>query len=100
MLERLSGFDWDDGNVDKNWERHGVSFFEAEQVFFNRPLLLYEDLRHTESESRWYVLGRTEAGRLLMIVFTTRGDKVRVISARDMSRKERRIYENEEEADS
>lgn len=93
MLELLSGFDWDDGNLPKNWEKHWVSHLEAEQVFFNEPLLLFSDERHSQQEKRWYVLGKTDQGRELMLVFTTRGEKIRVISARPMSRKERKFYE-------
>ena len=93
MLAGITGFDWDEGNLIKNWEKHHVSHLEAEQVFFNKPLLVFEDLKHSVEESRWYVLGRTGSARKLMIVFTIRDNKVRVISARDMSRKERTIYE-------
>ena len=89
------GFEWDEGNLLKNWEKHSVNHLEAEQVFFNEPLIVFEDLKHSLEESRWYVLGRTDKYRGLMIVFTMRGDKIRVISARDMSRKERKIYEKE-----
>ncbi len=92
-LAELTGFDWDEGNRNKNWEYHGVSHLEAEQVFFNEPLLIYEDLKHSTEESRWYVLGTTDHERTLQVVFTVRESKVRVISARDMSRKERREYE-------
>lgn len=93
MFDGLTGFDWDEGNFLKNWEKHGVSHLEAEQVFFNEPLLLYEDRKHSELESRWFVLGRTDQSRELMLVFTVRADKIRIISARPMSRKEREIYE-------
>jgi uncharacterized DUF497 family protein len=95
MFSKITGFDWDEGNLLKNWEKHAVSHLEAEQVFFNEPLIVFEDLKHSLEESRWYVLGRTDESRKLMIVFTIRGDKIRVISSRDMSRKERRIYEKE-----
>ena len=90
----IIGFDWDDGNARKN-EKHGVSMAEAEQVFFNAPLLLLSDPKHSQIEARHHALGRTEEGRLLHLTFTLRkGDTlVRVISARDMHRKERAIYE-------
>jgi uncharacterized DUF497 family protein len=96
LLERLvscTGVDWDEGNLLKNWERHGVSVAECEQVFFNRPLLARPDDRHSAAESRFYLLGRTDSGRRLFVVFTIRADRIRVISARDQSRKERRSYE-------
>jgi hypothetical protein len=93
-LERITGFDWDDGNARKN-EKHGVAQAEAEEVFFNQPLLMLEDLRHREQEARFHALGKTLDGRLLHVTFTLRGDDtlIRVISARDMHRKEKSFYE-------
>jgi uncharacterized DUF497 family protein len=90
------GFDWDRGNLDKNWRLHGVPFWECEQVFLNEPLLVVEDAEHSDTENRYYALGRADAGRKLFVVFTIRGNLVRVISARDMSRRERKLYEREE----
>ena len=92
-LSHLTGFDWDENNRDKNWEKHQVLAGECEEVFFNLPLLLQSDDPHSQQEPRYYVLGRTIAGRRLFIAFTVREDKIRVISARDMSKKERSIYE-------
>jgi uncharacterized protein len=92
-LENITGFEWDDGNRQKNWEKHQVSSSECEEVFFNLPLLLQNDPRHSQSEPWFYVLGQTNVGRLMFIAFTIRNDKIRVISARDMSEKERVIYE-------
>ena len=96
MIDRtkITGFNWDNGNVRKN-EKHGVSMAEAEQVFFNAPLLILEDFKHSHQEPRFHALGKTDNRRLLHITFTLRhaGEKVRVISARDMHRKERAIYE-------
>ena len=93
-LSKITGFNWDDGNVRKN-EKHGVSMAETEQVFFNSPLLLLEDASHSQNEPRLHVLGKTDDGRALHITFTLRQDEmlIRVISARDMHRKERAIYE-------
>lgn len=93
-LTKITGFDWDDGNTRKN-EKHDVSMAEAEQVFFNDPLLLLDDVKHSQGESRIHALGQTDEGRLLHISFTLRhaGEKIRVISARDMHKKERKIYE-------
>lgn len=92
---KIAGFDWDAGNARKSVDKHGVSMAEAEQVFFNTPLLLVEDATHSQRESRIHALGRTDEGRLLHITFTLRkaGQLIRVISARDMHRKERTIYE-------
>jgi uncharacterized DUF497 family protein len=89
----VTEFDWDGGNAEKNWLRHRVSQAEGEQVFFNRPLVVADDELHSGSEIRYYALGRTDAGRLLFIAYTLRGEKVRIISARDMTRREREEYE-------
>ena len=88
---RIEGFDWDDGNNRKNVEKHDVSQAEAEQIFFNDPLLVVEDVRHSVRESRWHALGRTDLGRLLHVTLTLRdgGRLIRVISARTMHRRER-----------
>jgi uncharacterized DUF497 family protein len=93
-LAQVSGFDWDEGNARKN-ERHGVSMAEAEQIFFNAPLLLTDDSTHSQSEWRCHALGITGERRRLHVTFTLRrgGMAIRVISARDMHRKERGIYE-------
>lgn len=93
ILDECTGFEWDEGNADKNWVAHEVTRAEAEQVFFNVPLLLAPDHEHSQSEDRYYGLGVTDSGRALFVVFTVRGELVRVISARDMSRRERRAYE-------
>lgn len=90
---RVTGFEWDDGNRDKNWAKHQVSNSNCEEIFFNLPLLLQPDEAHSESEAAYYVLGQTNAGRRLFIVFTIREKKVRVISARDMRVRERYFYE-------
>jgi uncharacterized DUF497 family protein len=87
------GFDWHEGNTDKNQITHNVENWECEQVFFNQPLLVLDDLRHSMTEKRWAAFGKTDAGRLLMVVFAKRQDLIRVISARDMNRKERGFYE-------
>ena len=95
-LAECTGFQWDSGNSDKNWELHQVSRAEAEQVFFNRPILVASDAKHSQQEPRYAALGQTNDGRRLMIVFTVRENLVRVISARDQSRLERRVYEQAE----
>lgn len=93
-LAKISGFDWDGGNARKN-DKHGVSAAEAEQVFFNAPLLLLADAKHSQQEARLHALGCTDEGRLLHVTFTLRqaGRLIRVISARGMHRKERTVYE-------
>jgi len=96
-LARIEGFDWDEANSRKSVEKHGVSQAEAEQIFFNDPLLIVEDVSHSIGELRLQALGRTDAGRLLHMSFTLRGGGtlIRVISARAMHRKERLRYEHE-----
>lgn len=94
ILQNCIGFEWDKWDLDKNWSKHNVSHLEREQVFFNYPLLLYNDIKHSEKEARLYVLGKTDSNRLLFVVFTISNDLIRVISARDMNKKERIIYEN------
>ena len=88
----IEGFQWDKANKDKNWVKHQVAWWECEEVFFNFPLFTYPDLKHSGKETRHYALGRTNASRHLFIVFTTRGSLIRVISAREMNRKERKVY--------
>jgi uncharacterized protein len=96
-LSQIEGFEWDEGNSRKSIDKHAVSQAEAEQVFFNEPLLIVEDVRHSSYEIRLHALGQTDAGRLLHISFTLRGNGklIRVISARTMHRKERLRYEQE-----
>ncbi len=96
-LSRIEGFDWDEGNSRKSVEKHGVGQGEAEQIFFNDPLLVVEDAQHSVHEPRLQALGRTDTGRMLHVTFTLRGEGrlIRVISARTMHRKERVRYEQE-----
>jgi uncharacterized DUF497 family protein len=93
ILTNCTGFEWDKGNLLKNWEKHGVSAPECEQIFFNKPLITGRDEKHSKQEARFYALGQTDAGRHLFVVFTICDDLIRVISARDMNRKERKVYE-------
>jgi len=97
ILSFAEDFEWDEGNIKKNLERHRVSHIECEEIFFNRPIIVKKDESHSTSEDRYLVLGKTDAGRLLFIVFTLRGNKIRIISARDMNRKERKIHEETQE---
>lgn len=97
--DRVTGFDWDAGNSRKIADKHGVSQAEAEQAFFNAPLLVIPDTKHSQQEPRYHALGRTDEHRLLYTTFTLRagGTLIRVISARDMHRKERMFYGQAEE---
>ena len=96
-LSKCRGLQWDEGNSEKNWLAHKVTRAECEQVFFNRLLVTPGNERLAGWERTYYLLGQTDARRRLFVVFTIRGDLVRVISARDMSRRERRIYERAKE---
>lgn len=89
------GFEWDQGNAVKSERKHGIGCDEAEQVFFNRPLLLLDDLLHSESEPRAKVFGKTNGERFLTVSFTVRGRCIRIISARPMNIKEKRVYEKQ-----
>ena len=98
-LSKCIGFEWDEHNAGKNWYKHRVNPQEAEQIFFNKPLCLEEDEGHSKSELRLYALGQTDEGRFLFVAFTVRENLIRVISARPMSKKERKEYEaNEKES--
>jgi uncharacterized protein len=87
------GFEWDDGNSNKNLTKHKVSDSEYEQVFFNQPFIGGSDVRHSHDEPRYYALGKTDSGRWLYVVYTIRDQFIRVISARDMNKNEKREFE-------
>ena len=91
-LDNIVGFEWDAGNIDKNWVKHGISNAECEEVFFNTPLLIRPDSSHSQDEARNAALGRTDAARPLFVVFLIRNNFIRVISARDMTDKELEVY--------
>ena len=94
LFFNVTTFEWDQWNTDKIRVTHHVEPFECEEVFFNEVLYL-RDEAHSKHEQRYRALGITNAGRLLFVVFTVRSEKLRVISARDMHRKERSIYYEE-----
>jgi uncharacterized DUF497 family protein len=96
-LEHCVGFDWDEANSYRNYTKHNVTSEEAEAVFFNEPLVVRGDLRHSKNEKRYFALGQTDNGRRLFVSFTIRGHLIRVISARDMNRKESGWYRKYEE---
>ena len=93
-IYKATGFDWDEGNIDKNWYLHQVTDRECEEVFFNLPLVVTTDAKHSQTEQRVYALGRTDAERWVFIAFTMRHTLIRVISARDMNQKESQKYAN------
>ena len=92
ILANCTGFEWDQGNITKNWQRHDVSTFECEQILFNQPIIIKRDKEHSQYENRYQALGRTNMNRLLFAVFTVRGDKIMIISARDMTAAETERY--------
>ena len=94
ILQGIQGFEWDDGNSGKNEKKHGVTDREAEEIFFNKSLIIGRSLKGGP-EMRYAALGKTYGSRLLAVVFTIRSKRIRVISARPMSRTERRLYEEE-----
>lgn len=101
QLLKCKGFQWDEGNSDKNWVKHRVSRAECEQIFFNRPLITGETAGESQNEDRFYALGQTDLERRLFVVLTVRPHLIRVISARPMSRREREVYDDaQEETDS
>ncbi|MCK5114302.1 MAG: BrnT family toxin [Phycisphaerae bacterium] len=93
ILRNCTGFQWDEHNIRKNWEKHQVTPVECEQIFFNQPLVAAGTTKHAQDEIRFYALGHTDTQRKLFAVFTIRGALVRIISMRDMSKKEREHYE-------
>jgi len=88
----FAGFQWDEGNIDKNLLKHNVENWESEQIFFNEPLIILDDPQHSTTEQRWAAFGKTDTNRHLVVVFTRRGSLLRIISARNMNKKERMFY--------
>ena len=95
MFDRVEGFDWDDGNSRKSLLKHGVTQQESEQVLLNEPVAVTVDAAHSQAEPRYHAVGRTDAGRLVHVTFTLRmnGTRIRVVSARSASRRERKVYD-------
>ncbi len=95
MIEfsKIIGVDWDDGNLDKNLIKHKVYFQECEELFFNDPLLVFDDVKHSQKEERYFALGKANSNKYLFIVFTIILNKIRVISARSMNKNEKKQYE-------
>ena len=100
ILENCEGFEWDEGNSNKNWHLHRVSDGECEEIFFNLPLIVALDQKHKSAEQRFFALGRTDSNRQLFIAFTIRKKLVRIVSARDMTKSEERKYAEKAKRDS
>lgn len=96
VVKETVEFDWDLGNIEKNELKHGVIRKEAEEVFLKHMKIVIKDEKHSLAEDRYLLLGKTFKGRKLSVVYTMRGNKIRIISARDMNKKERRLYEEKE----
>ncbi len=92
-IESIIGFEWDDGNIHKNEDKHALKWSVIEEIFFNNPLLIVEDFKHSLNECRCVALGKNDFNDLITVIFTVRNNLIRVISARSMSKKERSIYE-------
>ncbi len=93
-VQNIIGFNWDEANIDKNYLKHNILWVECEEVFFNKPVIIVEDEKHSDIENRYYTLGKTNDNKKLFLVFTIRKNKIRIISARTMHKKEKRVYEN------
>jgi hypothetical protein len=100
LFNSIIGFEWDEGNIGKNWIKHKVSNKECEEVFFNEPIIILNDEKHSNEERRYLCFGKTEANRKLTIIFTLRNNLVRIISAREQNRKEKRFYNEEDKKNS
>jgi len=92
IFKHFTGFQWDKGNIDKSLINHDVENWECEQVFFNKPLIVLDDPKHSVSEKRWAAFGKTDAERFLVVIFTKRDNLIRIISARNMNKRERGFY--------
>lgn len=92
-LENIEGFDWDEANSRKNEIKHQVTKKECEEVFFNKPLIIFPDTKHSLQEARYAAFGITDRQRLVTLVYTIRNKKIRIISARDQSKKDRKIFD-------
>lgn len=92
-LDKLTEFEWDIWNIDKSYKKHGITPNEAEEIFLDEDILTDEDTKHSEREERFTAIGKSLGGNMLLVVFTIRNNKIRIISARKAHKKERRLYE-------
>lgn len=93
LLQGVIAFEWDEGNCEKNWQSHGVTWGECEQVFFHEPIIFFDDDVHSQAEKRYGLYGESNKGRGMTVFFTIRNGFLRIISARDQSKKERSSYQ-------
>ena len=87
------GFQWDTGNLDKSYAKHGITPQEAEEIFLDENLITLEDIKHSQEENRFNAIGKTNSSKLLFVAYTARNEKIRVISARIANKKEQIVYE-------
>lgn len=92
-LDKSIEFLWDKGNLDKNWLKHQVLVSESEEIFYDDNKIILKDILHSDKEDRFIILGKTKKHRLLFVVFTKRDNKIRIISARNVDKKEKILYE-------
>ena len=91
--EKIKEFEWDEGNIDKSYKKHGITPNESEEIFLDEDLKVVQDVKHVQGEARFIALGKTSSGKILFTVFTMRKNKIRIISARIANKKERSHYE-------
>lgn len=96
--KKVLEFLWDNGNSEKNLIAHNVTNNESEESFFDEKRVIFKDILHSGKEERFRIIGKTKKGRLLFIAFTMRGTRIRIISARDINRKEVYLYEKTAQA--
>lgn len=92
-LKKITGFEWDHGNLDKSYQKHGITPKEAEEVFLDKDIMILEDEKHSETENRFSAIGKSIEETILFLSFTLRKHKIRIISVRKGNKKERRLYE-------
>lgn len=92
-FKKAVGFEWDEGNIDKSFKKHGISWSQSEEIFLDKDLKILKDIKHSEKEERYIAIGKTFQKVVLFAVFTQRINKIRIISARKANKKEKRYYE-------
>ena len=91
---KIKYFEWDKGNIDKSYQKHGISPKQSEEIFLDKELKILRDIGHSRKEARHIALGKTFEKKILFVVFITRKNKIRIISARKTNEKERKKYES------
>jgi len=89
----VTTFEWDSGNLDKSYLKHGILPKETEEVFIDTESIVLPDVKHSQKEERFIIVGKSQNKLNLFVVFTVRGSKIRVISVRKMHREEVERYE-------